>query len=1060
MKISSFSIILAFFCLTLAGLAFIPILPVKLSPSQVLPEIHVSFSMPGSAARVVEMGATSRLEAMLARIKGVENIRSTSENGAGRISIRFNKHTDIDVARFEVSTTIRQTWPFLPEGTTYPSISMTPSDDRAGRPFLSYTVNAPANPIVIQNYTENNIKPKLAQIPGVNRVDVSGAMPMEWRLEYDYRQLETLGITVGEIRSAIQSYLNQQFLGTATFDSNEWIRLSIMPKDGLVDNFDLSKIVVKYIGGTQITLDKLVSVTHREQEARSYYRINGLNSIYLNIRAEESANQLELSRKVKETMREIESALPPGYEFHLSYDATEYISNEMDKVWFRSSLTLIILLVFVLVIYRSLKYLLLIFLSLFMNIAIALIFYYFGGLEIQLYSLAGITISLTLVIDNTIVMSDQIIRRHNKKAFLAILTATLTTIASLAIIFFMDERIRLNLQDFAMVIIINLSVSLFVALFLVPALIEKMNMDKRKQTVKRGYRRGRVKPAIAIRLSLLFRRFYSAFCCFTWRWRVPVCILIVLAFGLPVFLLPAKIDGEGKWVEIYNKTFGSTSYKEKTKPKVDAALGGTLRLFSQKVLQGSYFTSGREETNIFITASLPYGSTIQQMNNLIQRMEIYISQFPEVRQFQTNINSALRASITIRFTKEAERAGFPYILYSQIVTKALELGGGSWNISGLGDFFNNTVRESAGNTRVLMHGYNYDELWSQAEAFKSLLLDNRRIRDVIINSEFSWYKDDYQEFVFDLNKERLAQENIQPYQLFASMTPRFGQGILAGNLPGEYGMERIVLHSRQSKEYDIWSLEHVPGRIGNAKEYKLSELATLQRTQAPQNIVKVNQQYQLTLQYEYIGAFEQGRRFLERSIENFQKELPMGYSIRSESQFWGWGRDNQKQYLLLLLIFVIVYFMCSILFNSLKQPFAVIFVIPVSFIGIFLTFYLFRLRFDQGGFAAFVLLCGLAVNANIYVLNEYNNIRQRWKISPLKAYIKAWEAKISPIFLTVISTILGFIPFMVGQKEGFWFPLAAGTIGGLVVSLFGTFCFLPLFMGVAKRKKKKNLRKS
>ena len=180
----------------------------------------------------------------------------------------------------------------------------------------------------------------------------------------------------------------------------------------------------------------------------------------------------------------------------------------------------------------------------------------------------------------------------------------------------------------------------------------------------------------------------------------------------------------------------------------------------------------------------------------------------------------------------------------------------------------------------------------------------------------------------------------------------------------------------------------------------------------------------------------------------------MGYSIRTESSYYSWGRDNSKQYLLLLLIFVIVYFMCSILFNSLKQPFAVIFVIPISFIGIFLTFYLFKLKFDQGGFAAFVLLCGLAVNANIYVLNEYNNIRQRWKLSPMKAYIKAWDAKISPIFLTVISTILGFIPFMVGQyKEGFWFPLAAGTIGGLIVSLFGTFCFLPLFMGIAKRKK-------
>jgi multidrug efflux pump subunit AcrB len=111
------------------------------------------------------------------------------------------------------------------------------------------------------------------------------------------------------------------------------------------------------------------------------------------------------------------------------------------------------------------------------------------------------------------------------------------------------------------------------------------------------------------------------------------------------------------------------------------------------------------------------------------------------------------------------------------------------------------------------------------------------------------------------------------------------------------------------------------------------------------------------------------------------------------------------------------------------------------------------LNFDQGGFASFVLICGLSVNANIYILNEYNNIRRQRNISALRAYIKAWAAKISPIFLTVISTVLGFIPFMVGTREAFWFPLAAGAIGGLIMSLAGTFLFLPLFMGVAKRKR-------
>ena len=93
-----------------------------------------------------------------------------------------------------------------------------------------------------------------------------------------------------------------------------------------------------------------------------------------------------------------------------------------------------------------------------------------------------------------------------------------------------------------------------------------------------------------------------------------------------------------------------------------------------------------------------------------------------------------------------------------------------------------------------------------------------------------------------------------------------------------------------------------------------------------------------------------------------------------------------------------------------------------------------------------VLLCGITVNASIYILNEYNAVRLRYRtLAPVRAFVKAWNAKIIPIFLTVVSTILGFIPFMVGTgKEAFWFPLSAGTIGGLLMSILGIFIFLPV----------------
>ena len=1079
-RLSPFTLIVTFVCLALVGLALVPMLPVKLNPSRTLPGFTVRFSMPGTSSRVVEMEATSKLESMLARIKGVKAMYSTSGNGYGSITVDLDKHADVDAVRFEASTIIRQTWSQLPSGVSYPYIDMKVPDENASRPFLSFTLNAPSTPILIQQYAEEHIKPRLAQLRGIYKIDLSGATPMEWRLEYDSEQLRTLGVSISDIRQAIQLHYNKEFLGTHNMDTPEgkqWIRLVLVP-DGVSGQFDPSDITVTASDGKIIHLDELVKVAHVEEDPQSYYRINGLNSIYMSITAVETANQLQLSNEVMAEMEDIRLTLPPGYEVHTSYDATEYIREELNKIYFRTGLTVLILLVFVWIITLNLKYLLLIVTSLAINIAVAVIFYYMFGLEMQLYSLAGITVSLNLVIDSTIVMTDHILHRRNLKAFMSVLAATLTTMGALVIIFFLDEKIRLNLQDFAAVVIINLAVSLFVALFFVPAMIEKIGLVKKssKKALRHKNRRMLFRPYqwlqnakqwmhrhIRIRrLTVYFTHFYQTLIRFLLRWRVAVCVVLLLGFGLPVFLLPEKLEGEGKWVERYNKTLGSSTYKEKVKPIVDKALGGSLRLFVQKVYEGSYF-SRNEEVVLYANANLPNGSTLEQMNTLVKRVETYLSGFKEIKQFHTSVYNARRGNIQIYFKKEYQHSGFPYTLKANLIGKVSELGGGSWDVYGLQDQgFSNDVRESAGSYRIKMYGYNYDELYAWAEKLKEVLLSHRRIKEVFIKSEFSWWKDDYQEFYFNLNKERMAQEGIDAQHLFAAIQPIFGKNMQVGSVMTESGTESVKLSSRQSRDYDVWAMQFFPYGADDGKHYKLSELATVEKGQMPQQIAKENQQYRLCLQYEYIGSYEQGNKIQKRDLEEFNKLLPMGYTAESDSQSWAWNKKDNKQYLLLLVVIAIIFFTTSVLFNSLKQPLAIIFVIPVSYIGVFLTFYWFRLNFDQGGFASFVLLCGITVNASIYILNEYNSIRRRFpRLSMLRAYTKAWNAKIVPIFLTVVSTILGFIPFMVGtEKEAFWFPLASGTIGGLIMSIIGIFFFLPVFFLPSKKILKSKLHKA
>lgn len=269
-NISAFSVILIFTCLLIVGLFLIPMLPVRLSPSKTLPQVTVNFNMWGQSSRIIEMEVTSKIESMLSRIKGIENISSNSGNGWGNVSVRINKHTDLDMVRFEISTIIRQLYPSLPPGVSYPSITMSRPEDDFERPFISYTINAPTTPILIQKFAENHIKSRLLQIKGIDKVEINGATPMIWKLEYDYFQLQNLGISVDDIKEAIQLHLKNEFLGIGTIENSDkekqWIRLAIVPNTPN-KTFDISQIDVKTQDKKIIRLDQIVSAKYIESRA-------------------------------------------------------------------------------------------------------------------------------------------------------------------------------------------------------------------------------------------------------------------------------------------------------------------------------------------------------------------------------------------------------------------------------------------------------------------------------------------------------------------------------------------------------------------------------------------------------------------------------------------------------------------------------------------------------------------------------------------------------------------------------------------------------------------------
>ena len=502
------------------------------------------------------------------------------------------------------------------------------------------------------------------------------------------------------------------------------------------------------------------------------------------------------------------------------------------------------------------------------------------------------------------------------------------------------------------------------------------------------------------------------------------------------------MEGDGAFATAYNAVFGSKVYQEKIRPITDVAFGGALRLFVDKVYNGSYW-SRNNEVVLSVYASLPYGSTIEQMDERMRKMESFLSQYKEIKRFETQMQPQT-GSIQIYFTDEAAHSSFPYMLKSNIISKALQLGDGSWQVYGLQDQgFSNSVRESNGSYMLNMSGYNYDRLYEFADSVKAFLLTHKRIKEVNINPRPAYYKSDYMEYHLRPDVDLMAQHRISASYLFYVLQQSFIYDNNCGYVWNGGRKENIKLYTRQSDEYNIWSLLNNPIDIGG-RNYKINQLCSFEKQQAPEEIVKENQQYQLCLQYEYIGSGMMGDKVSHEADSIYTARLPIGYKIEYDRNYYSWRDGDSRQYWLLGLVLAIIVFITSILFDSLKMPIIIIGIIPISYIGLFLTFYFFSLNFDQGGLAALILLCGITVNASIYIVNEYK--KRCRTMTRKRAYMKAFNVKIIPILLTVLSTVLGFVPFMMGEeKEAFWFPLAAGTIGGLLMSLVGILIFLPAF---------------
>ncbi|MFT6962512.1 MAG: multidrug efflux pump subunit AcrB [Flammeovirgaceae bacterium] len=1050
--LSPFRTVIIFIACSLVGLAVLPKLSVDLNPQERGNSLTINYQIPNSSPDVVEQLATAPIENALSQISGIKKIESNSGQGAGSVSLEFGREADMAFKRFEASTLLRQLRSKLPENMPYPTIRQAGKEDKVRQPMLIYSIRAPFAPFQIREVAKEKLATPISQLAGVGEVKVEGTQDLQISIDFQPELLQIYGISTNQILAEINSKKQAWQLGLAKEGAQQFF-ISIPKALGSLAELENLPIKLRDSEGAllsrPILLKEVAKVYLAEQTARSFHRVNGANAIQLYVYAEEGVNKLQVAKSTQQKMQLLERKMPESYAITLDYDDTKFIAEELDKIYSRTAFSIAILVLFILLIHRDWRYLAVLFAGLLVNLSLTFLLVWIWEINVHLYSLAGLTVSFGLILDNAIVMLDHLHKKGNQSVFKALLAASLTTIVALLLIFLLPYEERMNLTEFGQIVAINLGVSLLVALLFTPALYELIfkrtlyletgvseedfEDSGKKQSGWFGFKPGDLKQKV----NLVGFGIYEKLLLFLLRFRKSFYVGLTLLFGLPIFLLPSEVEN---W-DWYNTTIGNKTYQKDYRIYVDKALGGSLRMFVRNVFEKSGYRSP-EKTMLFVGAEMQSGSTLKQMDFIIKKVEEYLVGVEGIEQFVTQIQSPQYAKISISFLPEYEKGALPYRLKSQLTSKAVDWSGLEWSIYGVGKGFNNSLNDQLPSFRVEMRGFNYTELETQAGILAQKLLSHKRIQKVDINERLNYYDKSSQQFKLSLNRNTMnlvGINNSELMQFLRNRSVNYNPQSYFTIADKEYP---IFLQSAKANEFSTYQLMQTAHKIGE-ETTRLNQFGTLELERTANSIQKEDRQYIRVIGFDYFGSPHFGNKYLKTVLEEIKPQLPIGYSAKKLDFSWDFDK-TKRQYSLLLVLIVGIYFICAILFESLIQPLIIITTIPLSFIGLFLTFSLFDFYFDQGGYAAFILLGGLVVNASIFIVNDYNNLTEGTEKERILFAIKS---KATPVFLTIISTICGLIPFLVGgQAEVFWFSLSVGTIGGLLFSLIAVFIFLPVVM--------------
>jgi HAE1 family hydrophobic/amphiphilic exporter-1 len=891
----------------------LPKIEVEAIPEIDLPTISVTTRWNGASPKAIQRSITLQVEEAVRGTHGLESVVSESRAGSSVVTAEFRRGVELDFARLEINERLGDVRRNLPLGASQPIIQSFVPEEFQTEQFFSFSVESSLTPNELRERAERWIVPQILGIEGVADASVLGGANPLVKISLDRRKLEFYGIAADEVFNEVISFDDLLSAGAIRQDGLE--KLVSLRED--VSLASLRDAVVARRADVNFTLGMLGTVEPDFEDPLNFVRNNGKTVVQVQVERRSGGNSVEVSRRLRASLPEIEGNLPFDARLIVDTDGGEDLEEQLRELLIRSTAILVVLFILLAISLREIVLTAIVIASIIFALVICLSLFYFLGISVNFITISGLTICFGLLLDNSILVLDAIHRRlaaleRAEDAGLSrrskmrvvietvvqgtgdvtfpIMATTLTTVVAFLSFIFLSGRLAVYYLPLAISVGLAMLASIFVAFGWIPVVLNQTWAGRLVNRTPDGPNEiqdeDQLNRIVHVLPDLKSRE--------SWPRRV-------VNFGQHFWPLTAI----GLVVLLW---FSWTTYDE-------------------DVIKGGFFNFGSDET-LVCYMRMPAGTDVAVTSETFFKFEEALLPLEDGVEMRTNIFGN-QGYMVIEFEDELLSTPTP-ILYRALLTEQADMiGASSIFIRGFADqpYIKGNFGGSAGNSMIKVTGYNSKILGALCDDALRKVQRNRRVRNALIStSDRRFGRASTDETVIELRRDVLADYGLSVTQVVGQVRRLLGvdipwRMIIAGE------QERVQLAYTDADDIEFSDAANFVLNTPAGEKVRLGDLITLNTVPLSDSITREDQRYSMFINWEYVGTDKMRRAFLKSILDTM--EMPYGYYAEEGERTFLTEDEEEDLQLTLMLALGFIFIVLAALFESFSPRMLVFFNLPV-----------------------------------------------------------------------------------------------------------------------------------